>query len=48
MKEGDVVIALLPQADGSLKRRPSIILRLMPPFGDFFAMRRQHAASSES
>jgi mRNA interferase MazF len=35
MKEGDCVIALLPQADGSLKRRPAIVLRLMPPFGDF-------------
>lgn len=35
MKQGDVVIALLPQADGSLKRRPAIVLRLMPPFGDF-------------
>lgn len=30
-----IVTALLPQADGSLKRRPALILRLMPPFGDF-------------
>ena len=32
MKEGDVVIVPLPQADGSVKNRPAIILREMPPF----------------
>lgn len=35
MKEGEVVIALLPQAEGSLKRRPALILRVMPPFKDY-------------
>ena len=34
MKEGDVVIIPLPQADGSVKNRPAIILREMPPFRD--------------
>jgi len=34
MKEGDVVILPLPQADGSVKNRPAIILREMPPFRD--------------
>ncbi len=35
MKEADVVIAIFPQSDGSLKRRPALILREMPPFRDF-------------
>ena len=35
MKEGDVVLALLPQADGTVKRRPAVALREMPPFTDF-------------
>jgi mRNA interferase MazF len=34
MKERDVVIASLQQADGSMKQRPAIILRVMPPFQD--------------
>jgi mRNA interferase MazF len=34
MKEGDVVLVALPQANGQLKNRPAIALRLMPPFGD--------------
>ena len=34
MKEGDVVIIPLPQADGKIKDRPAIILREMPPFSD--------------
>ncbi len=34
MKEGDVVLTPLPQADGRLKIRPAIVLRKMPPFGD--------------
>jgi mRNA interferase MazF len=32
MKEGDVVIVPMPQADGVSKNRPAIILREMPPF----------------
>lgn len=34
MKEGDVVIVPMPQADGVVKNRPAIVLREMPPFGD--------------
>ncbi len=34
MKEGNVVIVAMPQADGSVKNRPTIILREMPPFQD--------------
>lgn len=32
MKEGDVIVVALPQADGAVKNRPAIILREMPPF----------------
>ena len=35
MKEGDVVLTPLPRADGQIKNRPAIILREMPPHGDF-------------
>jgi mRNA interferase MazF len=35
MKEGDVALASLPQADGQVKTRPVIVLRAMPPFGDW-------------
>ena len=35
MKEGDVILVPLPQADGQRKPRPAIILRILPPFGDF-------------
>ena len=34
MKEGDVIVVPLPQADGMVKNRPAIILREMPPFRD--------------
>ena len=34
MKEGDVVVVPMPQADGMIKNRPAIILREMPPFRD--------------
>src|SRR2546421_10096503 len=34
MKEGDVVIVPLPQANGRVKNRPAAILREMPPFQD--------------
>jgi mRNA interferase MazF len=34
MKEGDLVIVPMPQADGMIKNRPAIILREMPPFRD--------------
>lgn len=35
MKEGDVILVPLPQADGLVKNRPAIVLREMPPFNDF-------------
>ena len=35
MKDGDVVLTPIPQADGMIKNRPAIILREMPPFNDF-------------
>ena len=34
MKEGDVVIIAMPQANGTVKNRPTIVLREMPPFQD--------------
>ena len=34
MKQGDVVVVPMPQADGMVKNRPAIILREMPPFRD--------------
>ena len=35
MKEAEIVIAVFPQSDSNLKRRPALILREMPPFRDF-------------
>jgi mRNA interferase MazF len=35
MKEGDVLLAALPRADGALKDRPALLLCRMPPFDDF-------------
>jgi mRNA interferase MazF len=35
MKEGDVILVPLPQADGQRKPRPAVILKILPPFGDF-------------
>jgi len=35
MKEGDIILTPLPQADGREKLRPALLLREMPPFGDF-------------
>ena len=34
MTEGSVILVRLPQADGRLKTRPALVLRLMAPFGD--------------
>jgi mRNA interferase MazF len=34
MKEGDVVLASLPQMDGRGKLRPALVLRRMPGYGD--------------
>jgi mRNA interferase MazF len=35
MKEGDVALAALPQADQQTKKRPIVVLREMPFPGDF-------------
>ena len=35
MTEGDIALAPLPQADGQIKNRPVVLLRRLPPFGDF-------------
>jgi mRNA interferase MazF len=35
MSGGDVALTALPQADGRTKPRPTILLRQMPPFGDW-------------
>jgi len=35
MKEGDVVLTPIPQADGTIKNRPAILLREFPPYKDF-------------
>jgi len=34
MKEGDVILTPIPQADGNVKNRPAIVLREMPSYGD--------------
>jgi len=34
MREGDIILTPLPQADGKVKNRPAIYLREMPPFRD--------------
>ena len=34
MKEADIVIVPMPQADGAIKNRPAIVLLEMPPFRD--------------
>ena len=34
MKQGNVILTPVPQADGKLKERPAIILREMPSYGD--------------
>ena len=35
MKEGDVILTPVPQANGAVKNRPAIILRKLPPYQDF-------------
>jgi len=34
MKEGDVVLTPIPQADGTIKNRPAVVLREMPRYRD--------------
>ena len=35
MREGDIVLSRIPQADGITKNRPAVLLRELPPFADF-------------
>lgn len=35
MREGEVILTPLPQADGKVKLRPALALREMPRYGDF-------------
>ncbi|MBW1720113.1 MAG: transcriptional regulator [Deltaproteobacteria bacterium] len=37
MTEADIVLTPPPQADGIVKNRPALLLRQLPPFGDFLA-----------
>ena len=37
MTEADIILTPLPQADGVVKNRPALLLRELPPFGDFLA-----------
>jgi mRNA interferase MazF len=34
MKEGDIILTPMTQADGKVKTRPAVYLREMPPFRD--------------
>lgn len=34
MKQGDVVLTPIPQADGRTKNRPAVVLCEMPPYSD--------------
>ena len=34
MKEGDIILTPLPQANGKVKSRPAVFLRKMPPYED--------------
>lgn len=35
MREGDVVLTPVPQANGAVKNRPAVLLRELPPYKDF-------------
>ena len=35
MKEGNIILASIPQANGEIRNRPVLILRQMPKFQDF-------------
>jgi len=34
MKEGSIILTPVPQADGKLKLRPALVLRIMPAYND--------------
>ncbi|AEE53925.1 type II toxin-antitoxin system PemK/MazF family toxin [Haliscomenobacter hydrossis] len=35
MKSGNIVLIPLPQSDSTIKRRPALLLKQMPPFNDW-------------
>lgn len=35
MKEADIIITPISQADGKIKNRPALLLRLMPKYNDY-------------
>lgn len=35
MQEADVILTPIPQADGSIKNRPAVVLRALPPYQDW-------------
>jgi mRNA interferase MazF len=35
IEEGDIILSSIMQADGQTKNRPTLVLRKMPPFGDY-------------
>ncbi|PLK46000.1 type II toxin-antitoxin system PemK/MazF family toxin [Emticicia sp. TH156] len=35
MKQGEIVLASIPQADGHIKNRPILLLRKLPKYDDF-------------
>jgi mRNA interferase MazF len=35
MREGEIILANLPQSDGSLKLRPVLLLKQLPRYNDF-------------
>lgn len=35
MKPGDIVLIALPQSDGKIKKRPALLIKQMPGFGDW-------------
>lgn len=37
ISEGDIVVAELPQSDGTVKLRPILLIRKLPGFGDFLS-----------
>ncbi len=35
MKEGEIILATLPQSDGNIKLRPVLLLKHLPGYNDF-------------
>ena len=35
MQEADVILTPIPQANGSIKNRPAVVLRALPPYQDW-------------